>query len=91
MAKVVGTYRREPAQNPWHEVTISLNGGNLQWNNAAGVSWGLEIIGTELWSTPNSPYGAQKLRVQIDGNENVTAIRIFGERYVRTSPSPAAP
>lgn len=90
-AKLLGTYQRKPVENPWHEVIVSLTGGNLKWNNAAGVIWGLEIIGTELWWAAASQYGAQKAFVEIDENENVTAIRINGERYVRTGTPPAAP
>ena len=91
VAKLLGTYQRRPVENPWHEVTVSLNGGNLQWHNAAGVSWSLEIIGTELWWAAASPYGAQKLSVEIDVNDHVTAIRVNGERYAHTSTQPAAP
>jgi formylglycine-generating enzyme required for sulfatase activity len=75
VAKLVGNYRRNPVQNGFHEVTITLESGNLRWSNAAGSSWGLEIIGSDLWSLPNSvPYGAQKYRVQIDGDGNVIGI-----------------
>ena len=91
VAKLLGIYQRMPVENPWHQVTISLTGGNLKWNNAAGVIWGLQIIGTELWWAADSPYGAQKSFVEIDGNDNVIALRINGERYVRTSTPPAAP
>lgn len=91
VAKLLGTYQRTSVENPWHEVTVTLTGGNLKWNNAAGVIWGLEIIGTELWWAADSPYGAQKSFVEIDVNDNVIALRINGERYVRTSTPPAAP
>ncbi len=91
VAKLVGNYQRTPVQNQWHEVTISLNSGNLRWENAAGVSWGLQIIGTELWSTAESTYGVQKLSVQIDENENVTAIYNSNEIYVRKDNSSGTP
>ncbi len=89
MEKLVGTYQRMPVENPWHNVTITLTDGNLKWNNAAPVSWGMEIIGTELWWVAASPYGAKKAFVEVDGNDNVTAIRVHAERFVRTSPPPA--
>ena len=91
VAKLLGSYQRMPVENPWHEVTISLIGGNLKWNNAGGVIWGMEIIGTELWWAADSPYGAQKSFVEIDVNDNVIALRISGERYLRTSTPLAAP
>lgn len=84
-AKLLGTYQRKPVQNAWHNVTISLNGGNLRWNNSAPLSWGLEIIGTELWSLPEGPYGAQRLRVQLDANDDVVSINIGGERFIHVT------
>ena len=63
----------------------------MKWNNAAGLIWGLEIIDTELWWAADSPYGALKSDVEIDVNDNVIALRINGERYVRTSIPPTAP
>lgn len=93
LAKLVGSYRRDPVENGYHEVTISLDGGNLRWSNAAGVTWGFEIIGSDLWSLPNSPYGAVEYSVEIDGNGDVIALIIAGERYGRNDypqPSPAA-
>jgi hypothetical protein len=83
LANLLGNYRHDPVENPWHEVNISLEEGNLRWNNNAGVSWGLEILGTELWSEAGSPYGADKLYVQIDENENVIAVYFKGARYGR--------
>ena len=71
--------------NPWHDVTISLAGENLQWNNAAGLSWGLELIGTDLWSASDSPCDGKKLRVQLDGNGEVVSISFFGELFKRTT------
>jgi formylglycine-generating enzyme required for sulfatase activity len=82
VAKLVGSYRRNPVLNGFHEVKISLEGGNLRWTNAAGFTWGFEIIGSDLWSLPNSLYGAQKYRVQIDGDGNVIGIN-QGEFYRR--------
>lgn len=86
VAKLPGSYQRNPVENAFHQVTITLDGGNnLQWNNAAPLTWGMEVIGSELWWSASSPYGAQKLKVEIDANGDVTAIRINGERYVRTT------
>ncbi|NBV86511.1 MAG: hypothetical protein EBS01_09695, partial [Verrucomicrobia bacterium] len=42
---LVGTYRRVPVENPWHEGSISIkadSGGRLlEWKNKAGVRWTL--------------------------------------------------
>lgn len=90
LTNLVGNYRREPVENPWHEVTISLSGNNLRWSNAAGHSWGLEVIGKELWWSSVGPYGAQKLRPRIDDNGNIISIGVPGEVYGRIGISPVA-
>lgn len=90
LAKLVGSYRREPVLNLWHEVTISLVGNNLRWTNAEGRSWGLEIVGKELWTTTEGPYGVLRLRPQIDDDGNVIAIGVPGEVYQRVGTASAA-
>ncbi len=40
-ADIVGTYRREPRANDWHEGSIRFRGDNLVWENKAGASWNL--------------------------------------------------
>ena len=84
---LVGTYQRNPYENNYHDVTITLVDGNLRWTNAAGVSWGLEVIGEKLWRTAQSPYGAEALRVDIDTEGNVTALVNSAEPYLRITPS----
>jgi hypothetical protein len=86
VAKLVGTYEHVPRDNAWHDVTISLTDGNLRWNNAAPASWGLEVIGPNLWSATSAWYGAQKLRVVIDENGNVLSINNANDVYKRITP-----
>lgn len=86
LEKLVGTYQRNPYQNTYHDVTITLVGGNLRWSNAAGVGWGLEVIGEKLWRTVESGYGAAPLRVDIDTSGDVIAIINSGEPYLRIAP-----
>jgi hypothetical protein len=85
LTKLVGSYQRLPVTNPWHEVTISLTGGNLRWSNAATASWGLEVNGSELWSVTGGPYQATKLRVQINEDDDVVSISFAGDSYQRVA------
>ena len=79
---LVGSYLRSPPENDWHTVTVSLNGVDLLWSNAAGVSWSLEINEGELWTGSDCPYGAQKVPVEAhDGS--IVALWFGGEKYVR--------
>ncbi len=80
---LVGRYVHAPRQNDWHEVTVTRDGERLRWSNAAGVSWGLEIRGTELWATEDCPYGAQEVTVELDDAGAVAALRFLGGRYAR--------
>jgi hypothetical protein len=81
-AVLAGNYRRLPVLNDWHEVSVTNNGGALRWNNAAGVSWGLEIRDGGLWTESDCPYGISEL--DVEGTEAaVTALWFGGERYGR--------
>jgi hypothetical protein len=78
---ILGEYRREPVENLWHEVNISLNSsGQFFWNNAAGVSWSLKIIDGALFSGEDCPYGVQQIDV-IGYNNIMTEIYFNGESY----------
>ena len=81
---LTGDYERDPVENDWHRTTVSLDGEDLWWTNAAGVSWSLEIREDELWTGADCPYGESELAVeQADGS--VAALWFGGERYGRTA------
>jgi len=80
---LVGDYEREPVQNGWHEVSVTLTGEDLRWENADGVSWSLEVRDTELWAGPDCPYGEQQITVSFT-DDTVDALYFSGERYERT-------
>lgn len=69
----VGTYRRLPRENDWHDATISLEGGALRWSNAATVSWSLSWKDGTLTTGADCPYGVMPLPVKLkrdsEGNE----------------------
>ena len=80
---ILGNYRREPVENLWHEVNITADsGGQLYWNNSAGVSWSLNIIDGVLYSGEDCPYGVLKINV-IGSGESVSEIYFNGERYTK--------
>jgi hypothetical protein len=58
--RVIGTYRREPVENPWHigNIELAFPSGDLRWANTAGVSWGLEpdLQNGLLRTGPDCPY-----------------------------------
>jgi hypothetical protein len=58
VADLLGTYRREPVQNPWHIGDIRFAGPQLEWRNTAPVSWDLEedLLNGRLLTGPDSPY-----------------------------------
>jgi hypothetical protein len=59
VARLEGAYERRPVENDWHRVTLKRAGtSGLQWKNAAGAQWRLELDrkrGT-LTAGPNCPY-----------------------------------
>jgi hypothetical protein len=79
---LVGEYRREPVENPWHEVTISHTSGDLRWTNAAGAGWALDIIDDALWTTEECPYGVQEITVEGDESA-IVGLWFSGELYQR--------
>ncbi|MFT5049387.1 MAG: hypothetical protein ACI8QZ_000780 [Chlamydiales bacterium] len=59
LADVLGTFRREPVQNPWHIGNITqVSGNQLLWTNNAGVSWQLQadLLDGKLLTGPDCPY-----------------------------------
>ena len=79
---ILGNYRREPVENLWHEVNITINNGQFYWNNSAGVSWTLEIINGLLYSGDDCPYGIQELYV-ISAGGVVTEIYFNNEPFTK--------
>ena len=78
----LGQYRREPVENPWHEVTIELVDQSLWWRNQAGVSWSLLLTADELRAGADNPYGEQALPIETRGGQ-IKALWFTGERYQR--------
>ena len=79
-SRFVGLYNREPIENEWHEVEISLVFGSLKWHNKAGVTWSLEIINKELWAKYDCPYGASTIQKINNSGKNISLI-FKGEEY----------
>jgi len=80
---LVGRYQRKPILNQWHEVEIVSNSGALRWQNAAGVSWSLNITNGELWTGADCVYGVQRLTVLLGSNKEVTSVYFNREAYAR--------
>ena len=67
LSAVVGVYRHEPVENPWHEGTLqvgsTLADGTviLSWRNKANVSWRLlpKMDEGYMLTGPENPYYAQ--------------------------------
>ncbi|WP_395738573.1 hypothetical protein [Prosthecobacter sp.] len=88
---LVGKYRREPVENPWHEGEIrhkpESNGAMLEWVNKAGSKWNLmpDLAHGVLKTDSTNPYFAE------GGNEcvlhmedgKVTGFTFRGDLYLR--------
>lgn len=88
---MLGTYRRIPVENPWHEGTIGLLEGSdkplLQWTNRAGVSWELipDLEKSVLVTGKSNPYyeaGAREFELEMQDDE-VIGFWFGGEHFVR--------
>lgn len=91
---VLGTYARQPPQNPWHTGEIERDGDALRWRNTAGVSWSLRdaLDDGRLLGGPDNPYADQgdvDFHLQLAPDDaggwraEVTGFRFLGELYVR--------
>ncbi len=58
LGQVLGTYHRNPIQNPWHIGEIRFSGPQLQWRNTAPFSWNLypDLLNGRLATGPDCPY-----------------------------------
>ncbi len=83
LSAIAGHYQREPVQNDWHVVTVTVDGAEATWANQAGVSWSLTVRDGTLYSSPDGPYGESALDVELDDAGIVVALWFGGERYGR--------
>ncbi len=84
-ADFVGAYERRPVQNDYHAVTVTLEDGQLWWENRAGVRWTLFWEDEVLRAGDDCPYGAQALGLQVSadgGAIEIDALVFLGEPYV---------
>ncbi len=77
-----GDYARQPVENEWHQVTVTVSGTDITWSNAAGVSWGLEVIDGQLYTGEDCPYGVMVLGVTLE-EDVVTELNFGGEVYAQ--------
>jgi hypothetical protein len=94
LGDLLGTYRREPWQNPWHEGDIQF-GPALEWQNGAGVDWNLtsDLANGRLLTGPDCPYhdlwSGQRFQVVLerdalgDLTSTVRGFGFLGELYRR--------
>lgn len=81
--ELIGEYRREPVENDWHKVVVSAGTtGDLTWRNSAGVSWELTVVGDQLRTGEDCPYGESEIGVEFSG-DRVNGLWSFGEKYAR--------
>jgi hypothetical protein len=78
-----GDYARQPVENDWQEVSVTVAGGALRWTNQAGVSWGLEVRDGGLFTMSDCPYGVSEVAVEVAGDA-VVALWFGSEAYRRT-------
>ena len=83
LSAVAGDYRREPVLNEWHDVTVTVEGEEATWANAAGVAWSLSVQDGGLWAGPDCPYGEQELPVEISEDGRASVLWFSGEAYRR--------
>lgn len=83
---LVGDYERRPIENGYHEVSVTLEAGELFWTNRSNVRWRLFWSNGALRTGADCPYGEQTLGVlasDVDGTVEVDALVFLGENYVR--------
>jgi hypothetical protein len=88
----VGTYRRLPVENPWHEgaITVKPDGSRLEWQNKAGVKWNLipDYKKGVLYTDQTNPYfgkGGNQCTLEKEG-ETIVGFVFLGELYQRDLP-----
>lgn len=83
LSAVAGEFRREPVENDWHLVAVTVASAEATWTNQAGVSWSLLVRQGTLYSGRGCPYGEQRLDVELADEGDVAALWFNGERYGR--------
>jgi hypothetical protein len=91
---LVGTYRRLPVENGYHEGTLSLKPGSdrrrLQWKNKAGVTWDLipDLDKGVLRTDQTNPYfnkGGKECTLEIKDGQVISFV-FLNEVYHRDLP-----
>ena len=59
-----------------------MSGADITWSNAAGVSWGLEVLDGQRYTGVDCPYGALVLGVSLE-EDVVIELNFGGEVYAR--------
>lgn len=85
-ADFVGSYKRLPVENDYHDVRVTFDGTTLAWTNAANVAWPLFWADGLLQTDATCPYGEQDIVVKAQMNGatlDIQALNFTGEDYVR--------
>jgi len=80
---IVGSYKKIPYENNWHDVTVQFNDNKLIWSNKAKRSWQLHIKDDKLRTGRDCPYGVKDVVIEYDNNNVAKALWFLNERYVR--------
>lgn len=99
---VLGEYRREPVENPWHIGDIRIDSTQLEWLNTAPVSWDLfdDLGNGRLLTGADCPYidfpKGDRFAIVLARDEigdittEITGFEFLGELYERQpAPCPA--
>merc|ERR1712224_48205 len=91
--KIAGSYKREPVENGWHEITISKEAYSREeykWTNREGVSWKFQRTTSDNSDDSNTysvgedcPYfedGVRNITVEIV-NGNIIGLRFGDDLY----------
>ena len=89
IAKTTGKFERQPIENGFHEVSVTINDDDIiMWNNKEELSWQLITAEAELRTAADSHYGEQSVSARLDSKSNVVALFFLGEEYVRVDTPP---
>jgi hypothetical protein len=82
LSAIAGDYQHVPVENDWHVVEVTVD-PDARWTNQAGVSWSLVVEEGGLYSVADSPYGKQRVDVELSDAGEVSALWYGGGRYAR--------
>lgn len=77
-----GQYERDPVENDWHKVTITVTDNALTWTNAANASWSMVVDGAVLKSGADCPYGEMPVPIETKDGK-ILSLVFNGEKYKR--------